>query len=174
MFFRRFFPDGVITLFDAGSRFIADVAANIGASSLEITMPLSALGSDDGNVDITVVLGNSPSPTDWAPDAGHGTVGPLVWLTVEPTSGSISGGSSDLLGVTFDAADLAPGSYTSDIIVTTNDPDENPVILPVIFTVEASAGATVADLSVTMTDSPDPVRAGRQRDNGCVGQIPLT
>jgi hypothetical protein len=43
--------------------------------TLEITVPLSLLGNEEGNLDVGMVLGNTAQPTDAAPEAQHGTIG---------------------------------------------------------------------------------------------------
>jgi hypothetical protein len=53
---------------------VGKVPAVIKGQSLKITVPLSMLGGDDGNMDVAMVLGNDLEATDAAPDAGHGTV----------------------------------------------------------------------------------------------------
>jgi hypothetical protein len=64
----------------------------------------------------------------------HGT-GSISWLSISPSSGSLSPGQTDL-AVTYDAAGLAPGIYTDSLCVSSNDPDEPVVIVPVMLTVE--------------------------------------
>jgi M6 family metalloprotease-like protein len=57
------------------------------------------------------------------------------WLTVSPASGSLAAGSSANVGVTMDATDLTPGIYNCNLVISSNDPDENPVTVPVQLTV---------------------------------------
>lgn len=86
----------------------------------------------DGNVSSADnrVLGNQTF--DWL--AGKGLPD---WLEILPDSGTVSPGGSEDLAVAFDARDLAPGLYTADIVISNNDPDENPVTVPVTLTVES-------------------------------------
>lgn len=53
------------------------------------------------------------------------------WLNVSPTSGSVAPTDSDDITVTIDTTGLAEGDYGAEIVITNNDPDENPVIVPV-------------------------------------------
>lgn len=62
------------------------------------------------------------------------------WVRVEPAEGSVGNGASIQLSVTIDAARLAGGSYSSAILVTTNDPTQ-PVAAPVV--------------NLQVTDAPD-------------------
>ncbi len=58
-----------------------------------------------------------------------------TWLTMDPESGTIpSDGSTDLTLV-LDASSLEEGDYSADIYLTSNDPDESTVIIPVSLTV---------------------------------------
>ncbi len=56
------------------------------------------------------------------------------WLSVDPDSGTLVPGDSDVIGITFDAADLAPDTYYATIIITNNAGD--PVEIPVSMEVE--------------------------------------
>jgi len=58
------------------------------------------------------------------------------WLSLDNTSGVVSAGKGSVtIGATCDATGLELGTYTADLTVTTNDPDEGTVIIPVTFTV---------------------------------------
>ena len=58
------------------------------------------------------------------------------WLTLDNTSGVVAAGKGSVtIGATCDATGLDYGTYTADLTVTTNDPDEGTVIIPVTFTV---------------------------------------
>lgn len=69
--------------------FLGSVPATIVGQSLEITVPLSMLGGDDGAMDVGMVLGNSQEPTDAAPDVGHGTIGAVGQATISPGSSTL-------------------------------------------------------------------------------------
>ena len=53
------------------------------------------------------------------------------WLSVDPSAGVVPGASSMDVFVTFDAAGLNGGNYFADLTITSNDPDEAEVIVPV-------------------------------------------
>ncbi|RLC46097.1 MAG: hypothetical protein DRI23_12755, partial [Candidatus Cloacimonadota bacterium] len=57
------------------------------------------------------------------------------WLSLDKTSGTVSGFGSDTIASTCDATGLELGVYTADMVVTSNDPDESSVTIPVTFTV---------------------------------------
>ena len=69
---------------------------------------------------------------------GGACSGPTVsWLSATPLSGSIVGGASTTLTVTVDpaAGGLAPGVYTADLCIVTNDPAHALIAVPVSVTV---------------------------------------
>ncbi len=128
---------------------IAQYPVDIQAHSLRFSAPLAGLGNDDGNIDLTGVVGTSYGPTDWFPDAGHGTIATLTWVTVAPASGAVPPGSSLPLQISFNALGLIGGDYDADIVVQSNDPDESRVVVPVRLHV---TGAPDIDLSATSFD----------------------
>ena len=60
----------------------------------------------------------------------------IPWLSESPASGVTAGGTSTPVTVTFDATSLTPGTYTADLCITSNDPDEPTVQVPVTLTVQ--------------------------------------
>mgnify|MGYP002725483435 CR=1 FL=1 len=63
------------------------------------------------------------------------TSGPQ-WLSVGQADGVLPPGSTQDVEVTFDATGMMGGDYYADIIITSNDPDENPVLVPTFLNVE--------------------------------------
>ena len=61
-------------------------------------------------------------------------VGAIDWLDASPSSGTLSPGQTDLV-VTYDATGLAPGVYTENLCVASNDPDQQLLSMPVMMTV---------------------------------------
>ncbi|NUO18509.1 S8 family serine peptidase [bacterium] len=58
------------------------------------------------------------------------------WLAITPPlSGTVEPGQCVTVDVTFDAGDLPAGTYTGNLQVSSNDPDEAQVNVPVNFTV---------------------------------------
>ncbi|HET9252646.1 MAG TPA: DUF4350 domain-containing protein, partial [Candidatus Eisenbacteria bacterium] len=135
-----------IELFSIGSGFVhlynringgyvGSFAVQLGSHSLQFALPLSALGNDDGKIDVTGVVGSSFGPTDWFPDTGHGTIGGPTWLSVEPSTGTMPAGSGMDITVLFDASTLDGGPYAARIVVESNDPDERRTEVPVSLVV---------------------------------------
>ena len=57
------------------------------------------------------------------------------WLDENPNFGSVDPSSYDEINVTINTTGLAQGEYCAEIWISNNDPDENPIIVPVSLTV---------------------------------------
>ena len=69
---------------------------------------------------------------------------PAGWATVSPSNGSITAEGSDVLTVDVDATGLGDGIYTADLVVTTNDPNNPSVTIPITLTVEGGTPGVLA------------------------------
>jgi CSLREA domain-containing protein len=73
--------------------------------------------------------------------------GSAPWLSLDPVSGSVNTNSSTPIQIAFDATDLLPGTYTTTLLVTSNDP-LNPIVqAPVTMTVVLPVTPTVVTIS---------------------------
>jgi len=131
---------GMVQVFEADGDYITEVPGTYIGQSIKIQVPLTVL-SDDGNLDVNMVLGNEDKPGDWAPDVGHGTVGDdpglVTWLCFSPATGNVPPGGSQLIVVSMNClGDLEPGVYTAEIVINSNDLDENPTLVTASLTVE--------------------------------------
>ncbi|MDD3421678.1 MAG: S8 family serine peptidase, partial [Methanocellales archaeon] len=63
-----------------------------------------------------------------------------TWLTETPTSGSVASGSYNNITVSINTTGLSTGSYSANITISSNDPDEGTTIVPVSLTVSAEGG----------------------------------
>ena len=70
---------------------------------------------------------------------GTCTGGAVSWLSASPASGSVPGGSNTNVTVTANpsAGGLTPGSYSAVLCITTNDPNQALITVPVSLTVTA-------------------------------------
>jgi PKD repeat protein len=71
------------------------------------------------------------------------------WLSIDQNSGSLGQGASDNLTLTFDSAGLSSGAYNASIEISSNDPDEPVVSVPVTLTV---TGELTADFTADQTN----------------------
>ncbi|MEZ5147194.1 MAG: carboxypeptidase regulatory-like domain-containing protein [Bacteroidales bacterium] len=99
------------------------------------------------------------------------------WISITPTSGSLTGGSSETMDVNFDATDLLPGVYMATISFSTNPNVGSPVV-DVTMTVEGlipavnlsgMAECTDVMLSWDMPTGGDPDSWKVYRDGEFIG-----
>ncbi|OQY27841.1 MAG: hypothetical protein B6244_09310 [Candidatus Cloacimonetes bacterium 4572_55] len=130
----------LLVIDNLGQNFFGNVAITLDGNESSAAIPLNLLGNDDGNMDITCFFlpGIGSQTADFAPDIGHGTVGPggdAAWLIENPTGGVISPGQWFPVEVSAMANLLEGGTYFAEILINSNDPDEPTVSLPVTLTV---------------------------------------
>ena len=84
-----------------------------------------------------------------------------IWATVAPRTATVAPGDSVSVVVTLNATDLAVGTYTAALRLTSNDPDTPSVELPVQFEVggtTAGAAAAGRDAFALEPVAPNPTR----------------
>ena len=164
-----------------------------------------ALGDIDGDGDIEVVIGSyddrvyawdcpgtyNQSNVEWGTfhhDARRtGLYGAMPsdregWLSESPTSGTVEPGSQTGITLTFNPAGLDFGEYHANIIINSNDSDENPVIIPVRLTVappsqkgdlnydgKITPADVVIALQIAATGAQNP--AADMNDDGCITSL---
>ncbi len=81
---------------------------------------------------------------DWSIDEVNGTLAggscdapvDIPWLSLNPDTGTTPPAGASTVDVTFDSTGYAAGSYSGDLCIFSNDPDEPLVIVPVVMNVE--------------------------------------
>ncbi|MBN1954696.1 MAG: S8 family serine peptidase [Anaerolineae bacterium] len=93
--------------------------------------------------DVIVAAGGALSATLTVENVGDADLAfelvetPAVdWLAASPVSGTVAPSDSLAIDVTFDAASLAPGAYSTTLEVQSNDPFQPVVGVPVTLTVQ--------------------------------------
>ncbi|HRZ21483.1 MAG TPA: T9SS type A sorting domain-containing protein, partial [Bacteroidales bacterium] len=76
------------------------------------------------------------------------TIDPGPWLSPVPTSGFVVPGGMTQIEVGFDATTLDPGEYNGQLMISSNDPDEPQIELPVLFTVQGLPYLTLSEDSL--------------------------
>lgn len=91
-----------------------------------------------GGVPVPSMAGGNPGDHSFLGGGGAcSTPSDAPWLNVTPASGATTVGASSVVAVVLDSASLAPGSYDASLCVTSNDPTNPLVVVPVSLTVEA-------------------------------------
>ncbi|MCP4491460.1 MAG: S8 family serine peptidase, partial [Gammaproteobacteria bacterium] len=62
-----------------------------------------------------------------------------AWLTVDTTSATVASNNSAVANVSVDSTGLSSGSYSGQILVTSNDPDEGQIIVTVTYQIAVVA-----------------------------------
>jgi hypothetical protein len=79
------------------------------------------------------------------------------WMTVSPVSGTVAPGEQNSIQVICDALDLEVGEYEGKIFITSNDPDNPDMEIPVHFTVAINSGiAGYEETNVLVSNYPNP------------------
>ncbi|MFH1320590.1 MAG: LamG-like jellyroll fold domain-containing protein, partial [Bacteroidota bacterium] len=69
----------------------------------------------------------------------------VVYLTVDPDTGTIIPGDSTIINVQFNTCGLTTGTYFSDIVINSNDPLSPQEIIPAVFTVQGVPEIILSD-----------------------------
>ena len=121
------------------------------------------------NNDLTGSANSFGFPGNWLVRAtgsggsGGPCTGPIVnWLSATPSSGSVSGGSSANVAVKADptAGGLTAGDYSGELCITTNDPTQTLISIPVSLTVTAVTPTACAGADEIFCNGFDPESAG--------------
>ncbi|HLF14685.1 MAG TPA: choice-of-anchor D domain-containing protein [Bacteroidota bacterium] len=75
-------------------------------------------------------------------------IGGSNWATPSPASGTVPAGFSQQVVVSVDAEGLPGGDYYADLTISSNDPDEQIVVVPAHLHVTAASDISIADDSL--------------------------
>jgi hypothetical protein len=98
--------------------------------------------SNSGSQDLSFSLAESPS---------------VAWFSAAPASGNVSGSGSQLITGTFSPEGLAPGTYTTTLLVNSNDPDSPQLPVSVQLVVQNSSPVISLPASLTFDIYADAV-----------------
>ncbi len=109
-------------------------------NTLSATLVNGAQGTDSftisnsGSQGLSFSLAESPS---------------AAWFSAAPSSGTVSGGGNQLITGTFSPVGLVPGTYTTTLLVNSNDPDTPQLQVSVQLVVSNSSPTITAPVSLT-------------------------
>jgi hypothetical protein len=153
---------------EAGSDGTIGIQSNLTTNYLEYSCNAPALQDS-----LAICFAYPGQPSDCS------TLNDAPWLSEYPTSGTVVTGDSQNVDVTIDATGLAVDTYTADIIITNNDPDENPVIVPVTLHVESGptycisgyvwdgSGGGIGGVTVSFSDDGSTTTTGNGYYSRC-------
>jgi subtilisin family serine protease len=76
-----------------------------------------------------------------------------AWISVNPDSGTVHGGSSLQVEVIFSAADMDAGTYDGNIVINSNDPENSELIIPIHLLVKGNPRITTSTDSITFNET---------------------
>ena len=120
-----------IYVYDQYFNYVGSFPAQYDLHNVVFSIPLSALGNDDGTINLAAAVGNYNGPTDWIPDEGCGIIGGNLWLSLNPLSGMIVPGSSEDIQVRINTEYVDGGEYYANILISSNDPLNSVKTIPV-------------------------------------------
>ena len=109
--------------------------ANIQLSQTEIG---GACEEDDTATDELVIYNTGTANLSYNLEITYDDEG--SWMDAVPASGLISPSDSAVITVTMDATDMEPGTYMADLVINSNDPDSDQMIVPATFNVTINTG----------------------------------
>lgn len=114
----------------------------------DISVPDNAIGGLT-RMRIRMVFDDTPIPcgTTIYGEVEDYSVNVNTWLSLSHSTGTVLPGASDQIEVTFDATDMALGTYTAELTVNCNDPDLPEVLVPVTMIVSEFGITAMADPS---------------------------
>ncbi len=131
---------------DAGENVVCE-SSNFGQGTYSIFVPIDALpGSTTMRIRIKY-NGNdcgSPCGSTTFGEVEDYTVNVLGWLQIDNFGGTIAAGGTEEINVTLDAADLESGTYTAELKISSNDPENDILTVPITLAV----GENVPTISV--------------------------
>jgi predicted extracellular nuclease len=84
----------------------------------------------------------------------------ILWASLSPSAGTTAAGAATNVTVTLDSTGLAPGTYSGNLCITSNDPDAGPgnetelVVVPLSLVVEDPTAVTLSSLDATQASLP--------------------
>jgi plastocyanin len=107
---------------------------DVGPASFDFALATGETASDTLEIANT---GDAASMLEFAIDEADdscSTPAQVPWLAESPTTGSIGGGSSTTVALDIDSSGLGPGGYVAYLCMSTNDPGNLLVTVPVSLT----------------------------------------
>jgi len=133
-------------VFDANESVPVNGNPGVGPYTAQIAPPVGALPGET-RLRARIVYNQTPEPCD---ETSYGevedyTVSVLSWLVADPLTGTVPAGENMEIAVTLSAVDMALGTYTAELNVFSNDPDDPEITVPITMHVAETAVTISAD-----------------------------
>ncbi len=140
--------------FDENESIPVNGSPGVGPYTATISPPVGSLPGST-RLRTRIVYSEEPVPCGNSSygEAEDYTVFVQSWLFVDPMSGNIEPGGSMEIEVTMNSTDMALGTYTAELQVYSNDPDDPMVIVPITM--------HVADIGVYITADDESICLGQ-------------
>ena len=135
--------------FDANEACPVAGSPGVGPYIATITPPVGAVAGAT-RLRARIVYYQTPEPcgsTNYGEVEDY-TVNVQSWLTASPLIGTVPAGSTMDIAVTLSSVDVALGTYTAQMDVFSNDPDNPEISIPITMTVSEVAVTLIADNEV--------------------------
>jgi len=144
-------PEGV-TVFEDSSTITVEAGA-VASRNFTYTLPADAVV---GQYVITAkVYDSGETLLDEETDTFTVSSADCSWLDENPKSGTVVAGGSDSITVTIDTTGLAEGSYSAEIVIASNDPDEASTTVPVTLQVSPAEPGVTVSIDAPAQAAPD-------------------
>lgn len=114
------------------------------APGFDLTSSTVGIENAAGNDGLQVVFNNGSYHHDSLTIVFYS---PYQWLTMDHDFGILAGGGSDSIKLSFWSEGLEDGVYDADVIISSNDPDNSQVIVPVQLTVTSGPQYICGDIN---------------------------
>ena len=115
-----------------------DPVISVTPNSLSVTLQQGQMESR-----ILTIANLGGATLNWDQHGGSGCVLPSYWVTAQPHDGSIPPRPIQEMTITFNAANVLSGKYTATLCLTSNDPVNPMVTVPITLTVTAGEGTRI-------------------------------
>jgi hypothetical protein len=140
-------------VFDVDEEIPMNGSPGVGPYTATITPPVGAMPGET-RLRTRIVYYQTPMPCDPTTygEVEDYTVNVLSWLFADPTSGTVPAGENMEIAVTLSAVDMALGTYTAELNVFSNDPDDPEITVPITM--------HVAEVAVIVSTDQDTICLG--------------
>jgi hypothetical protein len=140
-------------VFDENEACPVSGSPGVGPYIVTITPPVGAVAGETRlRTRITYYQTPEPCGATTYGEVEDYSVNVLSWLVASPVAGTVPAGETLDIAVTLSAEDMALGTYTAELSVFSNDPDDPEMMVPITM--------TVAEVAVNLTASDEDICLG--------------